>query len=134
MLQFGYCLTLHLISQFCETLSLSFQTNSLQDRTSTIYNLQRKSKTLKQQLESKDFQLSLSKKKMSELEEILKDRSRIENERDDTTIKHQKLQKKCERLQDDLNKHKDIVTQLKAKIMDYGEQQVCIFNFLHSSN
>ena len=69
---------------------------------------------------------------MSELEEILKDRSRIENERDDTTIKHQKLQKKCERLQDELNKHKDIVTQLKAKIMDYGEQQVCTVSFLHS--
>ena len=97
----------------------------MQDRTSAIYNLQRKGKTLKQQLESKEFQLSLSKKKINELEEILKDRSRIENERDDTSNKHQKLQKKCERLQDELNRHKDIVTQLKAKIMDYGEQQVC---------
>lgn len=75
---------------------------------------------------------------MSELEEILKDRSRIENERDDTTIKHQKLHKKCERLQDELNRHKDIVTQLKAKIMDYGEQQVCIQStpvcILHSTS
>ena len=97
----------------------------MQDRTSTIYNLQRKSKTLKQQLESKEFQLSLSKKKISELEDILKDRSRVEIERDDTTNKHQKLQKKCERLQDELSRHKDIVTQLKAKIMDYGDQQVC---------
>ena len=101
-----------------------FQTNSLQDRTSTIYSLQRKTKTLKQQLESKDFQLSLSKKKINELQEILKDRGRIENERDDTSNKNSKLQKRCERLQDELSRHKDIVTQLKAKIMEYGEQQV----------
>ena len=101
-----------------------FQTNSLQDRTSTIYSLQRKTKTLKQQLESKDFQLSLSKKKINELEEILKDRGRIENERDDTSNKNSKLQKRCERLLDELSRHKDIVTQLKAKIMEYGEQQV----------
>jgi len=102
------------------------ETSSLQDRTSVIYNLQRKNKTLKQQLESKDFQLSLSKKKIGELEDILKDRSRVENERDDTANKHQKLQKKCERLQDEVNRHRDIVTQLKAKLMDYGEQQIVI--------
>ena len=54
----------------------------------------------------------------------MKDRSRVENERDDTANKHQKLQKKCERLQDEVNRHRDIVTQLKAKLMDYGEQQV----------
>ncbi|XP_065058451.1 coiled-coil domain-containing protein 170-like isoform X2 [Rhopilema esculentum] len=106
-----------------EQLSKS-ETNSLQDRTSTIYSLQRKTKTLKHQLESKDFQLSLSKKKINELEEILKDRGRIENERDDTSNKNSKLQKRCERLQDELSRNKDIVMQLKAKIMEYGEQQI----------
>lgn len=100
------------------------ETNSLQDRTSTIYNLQRKTKTLKQQLESKDFQLSLSKKKISEFEEILKDKSRIANERDDTSLRHQKMQRKCEKLVDELQQHKEMVVQLKAKLMEYGELQV----------
>ena len=98
----------------------------MQDRTTTIYSLQRKSKTLKQQLESKDFQIALSKKKITELEEILKDRSRIENERDDTSLRHQKLQRKCDRLSDELKQNKDMVIQLKAKLMEFGDLQVCI--------
>ncbi len=112
---------------------LIFQTNSLQDRTSTIYNLQRKTKTLKQQLESKDFQLSLSKKKISEFEEILKDKSRIANERDDTSLRHQKMQRKCEKLVDELQQHKEMVVQLKAKLMEYGELQVRITCFYFTS-
>ncbi len=62
----------------------------------------------------------------------MKDRSRIENERDDTSVKHQKLQRKCERLADELHQNKEMVIQLKAKLMEFGDLQVeysyfCLF-------
>ena len=79
---------------------------------------------MKQQLESRDFQLALSKKKAGELEEILKEKSRVENERDGTSLRYEKLNRKCERFKDELEHNKKIVTDLKARLTDFGDLQV----------
>lgn len=45
------------------------EADALADRNTHIYNLQRKIKTMKEQLESKDLHLDLLRKKMTQLEE-----------------------------------------------------------------
>ena len=45
------------------------EADALADRNTHIYNLQRKIKTMKEQLESKDLHLDLLRKKITQLEE-----------------------------------------------------------------
>ena len=47
------------------------EADALADRNTHIYNLQRKIKTMKEQLESKDLHLDLLRKKITQLEERL---------------------------------------------------------------
>ena len=68
------------------------------------------------------------KKKVSELEEQLKDKNRSEKERDDSSTQNKKLQRKCEKLLDEVSHYQEIVTQLKAKLMETSEFKVTILN------
>lgn len=97
----------------------------MDDRKTTIYNLQRRLKWAKQQIESKDLHQGLLKKKVDSLEEILRDKSRVEVERDENSIRFKKLMKHNEKLQRELLEYKQEVTHLKAKLLDLSELKVC---------
>ena len=100
------------------------QAEALDDRKTTIYNLQRRLKWSKQQMESKDLHLGLLKKKVSELEELLRDKSRVEVERDENSLRYKKLVKQIDKLQRELLEYKQQVTHLKAKLMEASELRV----------
>jgi len=95
--------------------------DAINDRSTTIYNLQRKLKYSKQQLESKDLHLGLLRKKVTNLEELMQGKTQIENERDDATTKYRKLVKMNEKLQRELVEYKQHVVDLKGKLFESGE-------------
>ncbi|EDO48576.1 predicted protein [Nematostella vectensis] len=103
---------------------VKLETDALDDRKTTIYNLQRRLKWAKQQIESKDLHQGLLKKKVTSLEELLHDKGRVEVERDENSIKYRKLVKHNEKLQRELLDYKQEVTNLKAKLMEISELKV----------
>ena len=87
-------------------------------------------KTLNEKLESKELHLNVAKKKNQEYEDILKDKSRIENERDDTSSQYKKLKKKYDRMQNDLMGQQEMIVQLKAKLSDTNDLKVIYLSSL----
>ncbi|XP_078593515.1 coiled-coil domain-containing protein 170-like isoform X2 [Branchiostoma floridae x Branchiostoma japonicum] len=98
--------------------------DSLKDRTTHVYNLQRKVKQQKEQLESKDLHMDLLRKKIGQLEEKLQGRNELALERDDAAMKIRKLQKQVERLQGQLGNARHQNTELKAKLQEVTDLKV----------
>lgn len=103
---------------------LSLQSEEINDRSSTIYSLQRKLKWFKQQMQSKDLQLGLLQKKLSSLDDTIRSKSHVEVERDESTIKFKKLQKQCEKYRGELLQSQKQVTELKAQLLETSELKV----------
>ena len=101
-----------------------WQTDALDDRKTTIYNLQRRVKWSKQQIESKDLHLGLLKKKVNELEDLLREKGRVEVERDENSLRYKKLVKHNDKLQRELLDCKKEITSLKAKLLEASELRV----------
>lgn len=104
-----------------------FQSEALNDRSSAIYSLQRKMKWFKQQVQSKELQLGLLQKKITSLEDTVKDKSRVEVERDESSVKFKKLQKQCDKYRGELLQNQQLVTDLKAQLLETSELKVELF-------
>ncbi|XP_046847870.1 coiled-coil domain-containing protein 170-like isoform X2 [Xenia sp. Carnegie-2017] len=100
---------------------VKLESEEINDRSSTIYSLQRKLKWFKQQMQSKDLQLGLLQKKLSSLDDTIRSKSRVEVERDESTIKFKKLQKQCEKYRGELLQSQKQVTELKAQLLETSE-------------
>ncbi|KAK2568717.1 Coiled-coil domain-containing protein 170 [Acropora cervicornis] len=103
---------------------VKLETDALDDRKTTIYNLQRRVKWSKQQIESKDLHLGLLKKKVNELEDLLREKGRVEVERDENSLRYKKLVKHNDKLQRELLDCKKEITSLKAKLLEASELRV----------
>ncbi|XP_068731254.1 coiled-coil domain-containing protein 170-like [Montipora capricornis] len=103
---------------------VKLEADALDDRKTTIYNLQRRVKWSKQQIESKDLHLGLLKKKVAELEDLLREKGRVEVERDDNSLRYKKLVKHNDKLQRELLDYKKEITSLKAKLLEASELRV----------
>lgn len=103
---------------------VKLEADALDDRKTTIYNLQRRVKWSKQQIESKDLHLALLKKKVAELEDLLREKGRVEVERDDNSLRYKKLVKHNDKLQRELLDYKKEITSLKAKLLEASELRV----------
>ena len=75
-------------------------------------------------MQSKDLQLGLLQKKLSSLEDTVKDKSRVEIERDESSIKFKKLQKQCDKYRGELLQTQQVVTELKAQLLETSELKV----------
>ncbi|KAJ8797236.1 hypothetical protein J1605_017464 [Eschrichtius robustus] len=84
------------------------------------YSLQRKLKTQKERLESKELHMNRLRQKIAQLEEEKQVHSASAAERDEAEAKAtiRKLQKKVERLQKELSVCRELNTELKAKLAD----------------
>lgn len=99
-------------------------TDTIQDRTQTIYSLQRKVKQLNEKMESKELHLNISKKKCAELEDLLKEKARADVANADASTQLKKVSKKLERTHAELSKQKDTVLELKANLNDLNDLRV----------
>nr|XP_034964641.1 coiled-coil domain-containing protein 170 isoform X4 [Zootoca vivipara] len=87
-------------------------------------NLQRKLRTQKEQLDSKELHMKLLRQKIAQLEEEKQVRTALAVERDDANLMVRKLQKKLDRLQNELVLARETNTDLKAKLADTNELKI----------
>ncbi|XP_072851402.2 coiled-coil domain-containing protein 170 isoform X9 [Pogona vitticeps] len=87
-------------------------------------NLQRKLKAQKEQLENKELQIKLLHQKIVQLEEEKHVRTALAVERDEANLTVRKLQKKVDRLQNELSLARETNTDLKVKLADANELKI----------
>ena len=100
------------------------ESDSLQDKQTNIYNLQRKVKSLKEMLDNKELHLDLLRKKLSALEEERAGKCALEREVDDHILMSKKFKAKVEKLTEQLNKLKTENSDLRAQLLDFGIYKV----------
>jgi len=90
----------------------------VKERTSALYNAQRKIKVLKQQAEQKELHMSLQRQKVSALEERISRLTQVEDDRDQGYIKLKKAQRNMEKFSTMINEKTVEITELKATLHD----------------
>ncbi|XP_052275210.1 LOW QUALITY PROTEIN: coiled-coil domain-containing protein 170-like [Dreissena polymorpha] len=103
---------------------VKLEKDALADRSTHIYNLQRKVKSCKEQLESKDLHIDLLRKKITALEEKLLGKSTIERERDSESLRVRKAEKMAEKYKIQVQDARQEVTNLKAQLLGSSELKV----------
>ena len=93
----------------------TIQTQSVAEKQTAIYTLQRKLKSSRQALESKELHLGLVQKKVVALEDRLQTYSHREADWENTTNKARKIERQLERLQDRVSLQRETITKLKAE-------------------
>lgn len=109
---------------------VKMESDSIQDKQTNIYNLQRKVKQLKEQLDNKELHLDLLRKKLSGLEEEKAGKSALEKEVDDHVMMSKKFKAKLEKLTEQLNSLKCENSDLKAQLVDFNSLRVIYLNFI----
>lgn len=103
---------------------VKLEKDALADRSTHIYNLQRKVKALKEQLESKDLHIDLLRKKITSLEEKILSKTTIERERDSESLRVRKIEKLVEKYKVQLGDAQQEITNLKAELLGASELRV----------
>lgn len=103
---------------------VKLEADALADRSTHIYNLQRKVKSLKEQLESKDLHIDLLRKKMTGLEERVHSRGDVEKERDGESMRVRKLERLVDKYKLQLTDARQEVQNLKAHLLGSSEMKV----------
>ena len=103
---------------------VKLERDALADRSTQIYNLQRKVKAHKEQLDSKDLHIDLLRKKITTLEEKMLGKSTIERERDSEILKLRKMDKLVEKYKIKLEDARQEITNLKAQLLGSSEIRV----------
>ncbi|XP_070577183.1 coiled-coil domain-containing protein 170-like isoform X4 [Ptychodera flava] len=116
-LDVGYDMTGDALMSRAEQL-VRLESDAVADKTTTVYNLQRKIKNLKEQLESKDLHLELLRKKIHNLEEGLHGRSGLQKDRDDLEYSYKRSRKENERLRGLLGTARETIKDLKSQLLD----------------
>lgn len=116
----GLDMTLDALISRAEQL-MKLEADALADRSTHVYNLQRKVKSLKEQLESKDLHLDLLRKKLTGLEERVHGRVEIEKSRDFESQRVHKLEKLAEKYKVQLTDARQEIQNLKAQLLGTTE-------------
>ncbi|XP_032072853.1 coiled-coil domain-containing protein 170 isoform X2 [Thamnophis elegans] len=98
--------------------------DTLTDNKIMLRNLQRKVKAQKEQLENKELHVKLLRQKIVQLEEEKQVRTALAVERDEANLTLRKLQKKIDRLQNELSLARETHTDLKVKLADTNELKI----------
>nr|XP_055167528.1 coiled-coil domain-containing protein 170 isoform X1 [Nyctereutes procyonoides]XP_055167529.1 coiled-coil domain-containing protein 170 isoform X1 [Nyctereutes procyonoides] len=121
--ELGFDMRLDVVLARTEQL-VRLESNAVIENKTLAYNLQRKLRTQKERLESKELHMSLLRQKIAQLEGEKQVRSALAVERDEASLTLRKLQKKVERLQKELSVCREANTELKAKLADTSELKI----------
>nr|KAG5702123.1 hypothetical protein BaRGS_010389 [Batillaria attramentaria] len=119
-LDLGLDMTLDALISRAEQLC-KLEADALADRSTHVYNLQRKVKNLKEQLESKDLHIDLLRKKLTGLEERLHGRGEIEKSRDLESQRVRKMERLVEKYKLQLTDARQEIQNLKAQLLGTTE-------------
>ncbi|GLH16414.1 Uncharacterized protein GBIM_20687 [Gryllus bimaculatus] len=92
--------------------------------TSAVYQLQRRVRTLREQLQRKDLHLDLLRRKLALQEENGRIRSMLETERDEANLRAKKVLKQMDRLQLQLNESRNHMRDLKTQLSDAADYKI----------
>nr|XP_054110498.1 coiled-coil domain-containing protein 170 isoform X3 [Callithrix jacchus] len=121
--ELGFDMRLDVVLARTEQL-IRLESNAVIENKTIAHNLQRKLKTQKERLESKELHMSLLRQKIAQLEEERQARTALVVERDSANLTIRNLQKKVERMQKELSTCRDLNTKLKAKLADTNELKI----------
>ncbi|XP_021945460.1 coiled-coil domain-containing protein 170 [Folsomia candida] len=96
----------------------------LADKTASVYQLQRRVRTLKEQLEKKDLHLDMLRKKIMVLEDSVKMRTTLELERDEALSRARKHIKQIERIELELKEARINLKEMKGQLADATEYKI----------
>ncbi|XP_063235771.1 coiled-coil domain-containing protein 170 isoform X2 [Bacillus rossius redtenbacheri] len=100
------------------------ESDKLLDKTSTVYQLQRRVRTLREQLQRRDLHLDLLRRKLSLQEDGTRARTLLESERDEANLRVKKLLKQVERLQLEVSEARAQTRELKTQLGDAAEYKI----------
>ncbi|XP_039096906.1 coiled-coil domain-containing protein 170 [Hyaena hyaena] len=121
--ELGFDMRLDVVLARTEQL-VRLESNAVIENKTIAYNLQRKLKTQKERLESRELHMNLLRQKIAQLEQEKQVRSALAVERDEANLTLRKLQKKMERLQKELSACRQSNTELKAQMADTSELKI----------
>ncbi|XP_019494441.1 PREDICTED: coiled-coil domain-containing protein 170 isoform X2 [Hipposideros armiger] len=121
--ELGFDMRLDVVLARTEQL-VRLESSAVIENKTIAHNLQRKLKTQKASLESKELHMSLLRRKIAQLEEEKHVRTALAVERDEAQLTTRKLQKQVERLQKELSVCQESNTELKAKLADTSELKI----------
>ncbi|XP_011064601.1 PREDICTED: coiled-coil domain-containing protein 170 isoform X2 [Acromyrmex echinatior] len=100
------------------------ETDKLVDKTSVVYQLQRRVRTLREQLQRRDLHLDLLRRKLSLQEDSVRMKSLLQSERDEANIRAKKLGKQVDRLQIQLSDEKSRNRELSAQLTEAADYKI----------
>ncbi|XP_073075865.1 coiled-coil domain-containing protein 170 isoform X3 [Manis javanica] len=121
--ELGFDMRLDVVLARTEQL-VRLESNAVIENKTIAHNLQRKLKTQKERLESKELHVNLLRQKIAQLGEEKQVCAALAVERDEASLTLRKLQKKVERLQKELSVCQESNTELKAKLADTNELKI----------
>ncbi|XP_076389821.1 coiled-coil domain-containing protein 170 isoform X1 [Megachile rotundata] len=92
--------------------------------TSVVYQLQRRVRTLREQLQRRDLHLDLLRRKLSLQEDSVRMKSLLQSERDEANLRVKKLSKQIDRLQLQLSEEKSRNRELSAQLTEAADYKI----------
>ncbi|KAM4866082.1 coiled-coil domain-containing protein 170 [Thomomys bottae] len=121
--ELGFDMQLDVVLARAEQLA-RLESSAVIENKTIAHNLQRKLKTQKERMASKELHMSLLQRKIAQLEEERRVQKALVLERDEAHLTIRKLEKKMERMQKELSTSRESNTELKAKLADTSELKI----------
>lgn len=93
-------------------------------QTAVVYQLQRRVRTLREQVQRKDLHLDLLRRKLSLQEDNAKTKCLLQSERDEANARVKKLVKQVDRLQLQLSEAKSQIRDLNSQLAEAADYKV----------
>ncbi|KAL4715588.1 hypothetical protein ACJJTC_009214 [Scirpophaga incertulas] len=101
------------------------ESDKIVDKTAVVYQLQRRIRILREQLQRKDLHLDLLRRKLSLQEESSRVRTVLQAERDEAVARSKKLARQCDKLTVQLTDARAQLRDLNAQLADAAEYKIC---------
>ncbi|XP_052606914.1 coiled-coil domain-containing protein 170 [Peromyscus californicus insignis] len=121
--ELGFDMRLDVVLARAEQL-VRLESNAVIENKTIAHNLQRKLRTQKERLDSKEVHMNLLRQKIAQLQQEKQAHTALALERDEAHLTVRKLEKKVERMQKELSACREHNTELKAKLADTNELKI----------
>ncbi|KAL0831301.1 hypothetical protein ABMA28_002139 [Loxostege sticticalis] len=101
------------------------ESDKIVDKTAVVYQLQRRIRILREQMQRKDLHLDLLRRKLSIQEESSRVRTVLQAERDEAVARSKKLARQCDKLTVQLTDARAQIRDLNAQLADAAEYKIC---------
>ncbi|XP_028032531.1 coiled-coil domain-containing protein 170 isoform X1 [Bombyx mandarina] len=100
------------------------ESDKIVDKTAVVYQLQRRIRILREQLQRKDLHLDLLRRKLSVQEESCRVRAVLQAERDEAMSRSKKLARQCDKLSAQLSDARAQLRDLNAQLADAADYKI----------